>query len=1833
MNVTLLFRLRQARWLHVIQVLVFVSWMMNPFPGAFSYWTLSNGVKSEMANYPEGDDWYQQDGDGDGFNNAQEAQFGSDPYRLDSDLDGLPDSVEYQYSLDAITADTPLPYDPWSWDSNGNGFSDFDEFYKQIQAYNPVVNYASLSAGTFNSYSDADGDGLKNFEDSDPFNTDRDGDQLLNWNEAAGQMDDPYNGAGPPNSEPPPPTDPGVIIGGTWYPTGTMDSDGDGTPDHLDSFPYGSFWYQGIEYGGASSDRDSDGIPDPADPFPDGSYWYNATEYAAPLVDQDGDGIPDGLDPWPTIAGSYTYNGTQYPGVMPDQDGDGTPDAFDPTPNGEAPPINQDPWNGMPHYTYNGTEYAGSWGDADLDGIPDAQDATPNGGYWYQNTEYAGAWIDQDADGIPDAADTWPNDSWNDMPHFTYQGFEYPGSSTNDRDGDGIPDAADAYPDDRTNRADSDLDGLSDYDETTQYGTDPAKTDTDDDRLNDSDELFLYHTNPLLAKTNPVQPFSDFYMVNQADGDSDGIPNGIEQWYADQGLGMNPADPADARGDLDGDGYTNLQAYSNGWSLTAHSGTYDVDQDGILDVLEDAWNAAYPGILSNSNFNDSVEDFDGDGLMNYEEIALGLNPGSAHSRSPAVMDMQEWVWRVCAGMSVPNQPLSGITWNTATQPAWQVTTDGDNDRLPDGLLALANALNADSSIIIVPPRAASGDYDGDGMLDFWEHLYHLDPRDPGDAQANPDGDTLINSLEYAQSRNPLVSDDPPPLLQPDDPTATPHIVTTSLPDGAVNAGYNGGIVVSGGTSPYQFSLTGSLPDGLFLDENGGITGTPTTEMSSSFTVQVVDGTGLSASQALTLNIMPDAANGGGGPPPPPPLTITTTNAQMNAITYMPFSVTLAATGGTSNNYIFSANPDTLPAGLELSADNKTISGTPTATGSCSFSVTVNVTGSSSDTSCTKDFLLTVSDPLAFTTAAELPFAQGGKTYSQQIEVSGGYGQKLFSLTGGALPSGITLTPGGQLTGASYVSGQYAFTVRVIDAVGHVKDQAFTLDVSEPPKPLAITTVSLPTGGVGLGYSAGIGVSGGNGDYTFTGGGGIFSVSPNGSISGTPTEAGVYEVNVTVTDTAEGTASASFVISVAAPTLTVTGGDKQILKVGDTPAPVTVSLTAGGIGLAGVQVSMATQTTTTDEGGSAAFLPPPLMTEGPQNFPVNFPGGGDTVAMFAYIPPAGMGGTTPDVLPGPAPEIAVRPVEDDDVIFESRSVSVSSGTLQAHYSGGLAVTYVNKQFQKVEDGYHPPDYSKSKTTWTTSDGQSGEGTPPSLESVPWRPGLADGYDKKFPDTEDGPVDGPDLPGGEGGGTIWPDLGGVPFTIVYNGSYYGKSVGREANTISEVRMRRKTVEEGGSGNTDAIIKALLDETTEVDENGSEKIVVSQMENFVLSANLIVAASTIIRPNATTNKAVGQALKEADIVPDDGMKGVIGDEVPSINKDKKNSIKHFVTPKAKTVTGEGPSDQLNQPYVVLKAVGVTADQIGDEGANRKYRWEGGEPFPNDSTKRRVKRNLTDDELISNEPKEIKIVKIDNAAIIAQMDVWVIWAKGKVTQKGKGIFKPAPAIRISEISQAPGIAWTTEPAFAIDAKMWNFKFAITPSRLFSPTQERPKLEGSADPLFPPPGSMHPVYREPLSGGVSLRWDVTRSFQNQVKNPGEIPKDKFPYTPGNIFKDQPQPDSINVPWPGNDLEGNDDPNFDDEDNNPYAASDKANLSHAIGEISSNDSPTFVFPNIGGSDGDTVEITARFYEFCRAQIGTKWYRISDLLPWSHSLKVIKVNGQFINNDSDSKEGH
>ena len=245
-------RMQRSRLGIGLQWVALAGIILQPLPMARSYWTDldSNGTKDWVEDPPAGDSWFSLDSDGDEMTNVEEALFGSDPYSLDSDHDGLTDKDERDLTL-AMNGGLATT-DPWAWDSDGDGVSDHDAYYAWLQGTSPTVNYNNLpggstwSAGTFFTYFDANGDGTHNQDDSDPLNMDRDCDGTLNWQDT--HMDDPWNGAGDPNSWNNGSTDPGVYIGGMWYPSGTQDSDNDGTPDSSDPYPWGSYTYNGTEY-------------------------------------------------------------------------------------------------------------------------------------------------------------------------------------------------------------------------------------------------------------------------------------------------------------------------------------------------------------------------------------------------------------------------------------------------------------------------------------------------------------------------------------------------------------------------------------------------------------------------------------------------------------------------------------------------------------------------------------------------------------------------------------------------------------------------------------------------------------------------------------------------------------------------------------------------------------------------------------------------------------------------------------------------------------------------------------------------------------------------------------------------------------------------------------------------------------------------------------------------------------------------------------------------------------------------------------------------------------------------------------------------------------------------------------------------------------------------------------------------------------------------------------------------------------------------------------------------------------------------------------------------
>lgn len=271
----------------------------------------------------------------------------------------------------------------------------------------------------------------------------------------------------------------------------------------------------------------------------------------------------------------------------------------------------------------------------------------------------------------------------------------------------------------------------------------------------------------------------------------------------------------------------------------------------------------------------------------------------------------------------------------------------------------------------------------------------------------------------------------------------PAILTASLPNGTVSVTYNQTITATGGTQPYTWSVSnGSLPNGLTLNlSTGNISGTPTAQGTSTFTIQVTDANSLTNSRQFSITIAPQ----------PVSLTIITSSLPSGTIGYS-YNTTLQATGqNTVLPYTWALQSGALPAGLTVSnsGNDGVISGIPIESGT--FNLTIRVQDSASN-SATRDFALTINRVQITTTS--LTDATVGAAY--YIDLSAGAAnlptQAVWEVTNGTLPQGMMLEAIGHFEGTPTQAGTYSFTIRVSETGNSLNSDslAYTLTVNSAP---------------------------------------------------------------------------------------------------------------------------------------------------------------------------------------------------------------------------------------------------------------------------------------------------------------------------------------------------------------------------------------------------------------------------------------------------------------------------------------------------------------------------------------------------------------------------------------------------------------------------------------------------------------------------------------------------------------------------------------------------------------------------------------------------------------
>lgn len=332
------------------------------------------------------------------------------------------------------------------------------------------------------------------------------------------------------------------------------------------------------------------------------------------------------------------------------------------------------------------------------------------------------------------------------------------------------------------------------------------------------------------------------------------------------------------------------------------------------------------------------------------------------------------------------------------------------------------------------------------------------------------------------------------------------IVTSSLSPGVISDYYSDNLTASGGSYPYSFSvISGSLPSGLSLSSGGEVSGTPTALGTSSFTVQVTDAKGATSTADFSISVTSS-------------LNITTSSLA-TATTGVPYAQAIAVTGG-SGTYSFSASG--LPSGFSISTSTGIISG---SSGSSSTNtVTVTVVDSNGLQDSETYTLAVAAAPVI--TAASLDVAAAGAAYSATLAVTGGVSPFTWTVNSGSLPSGLSLSSAGVISGTpdygdNLADSPFAFIVQVEDSLGQTDLQSFSLTVSLAPKIVDDFRQPLRPGKNGVYFLDYLTVEGGVGAKSFSATGlptGLSINATSGYISGTVTgAAGSYNVDFTVQD--------------------------------------------------------------------------------------------------------------------------------------------------------------------------------------------------------------------------------------------------------------------------------------------------------------------------------------------------------------------------------------------------------------------------------------------------------------------------------------------------------------------------------------------------------------------------------------------------------------------------------------------------------------------------------------------------------------------------------------------
>jgi len=355
------------------------------------------------------------------------------------------------------------------------------------------------------------------------------------------------------------------------------------------------------------------------------------------------------------------------------------------------------------------------------------------------------------------------------------------------------------------------------------------------------------------------------------------------------------------------------------------------------------------------------------------------------------------------------------------------------------------------------------------------------------------------------------------------PPPAPLTITSTLAAPFNGEDYSAPLTATGGTAPYSWSISnGSLPAGLTLN-GSAITGQPTQDGASTFTLQVKDSAARVASQDISI-------------------TVSTrfhfvTRSLPNGVAKQPYSATVTTAGATGSVVMtVSGNP----YGTQM--NNGVLEGSTVYAGT--YNITVRATDSASPPSVISK---TFSMDFLGLSYGFMYNGRLGDAYHYDLTALGGTDPIRWSLLDGNLPPGLSFQnaiPGSGLrvngiSGVPTEVGTYPFTVRLVDSSNPPRtyDGVFSLRV-DPPF-LGISTTQLKRGEIGIPYSATLQGTGGLPPYVWSTTFGTqlpagLTLSASGQITGTPTTEQRTDVSFQLRDSLNSTFTKTFTMLVTKP---------------------------------------------------------------------------------------------------------------------------------------------------------------------------------------------------------------------------------------------------------------------------------------------------------------------------------------------------------------------------------------------------------------------------------------------------------------------------------------------------------------------------------------------------------------------------------------------------------------------------------------------------------------------------------------------------------------------------